>query len=126
MGNYYYRVAHHITGQGLWYDSHGKFTGLIHKQFRFCKNSKLRMPYNRDVVGWLSATSTIEELFQWFPKNDIRRLENDGYFITAYEANDVRKHENHLLIKQDTSNPVKRYSIHSFIESDMSMYAFIA
>ena len=33
MSKLYYRIAHEDTQQGLWYDSKGNFTGLIHDEF---------------------------------------------------------------------------------------------
>ena len=56
MSKLYYRIAHEETQQGLWYDSKGNFTGLIHNEFNFCMNTNLPMPFDPDLVGWLSAT----------------------------------------------------------------------
>ena len=100
----YYRVANIDTCQGLWYDSEGKFTGLIHKDFNFCMNKDLPMPFDPDLVGWLSATDSLEDLFNWFSKEDIARLENHGWFITIYDAEIVRQYKNHLVICKDTSS----------------------
>ena len=77
MSKLYYRIAHEETQQGLWYDSKGNFTGLIHNEFNFCMNKNLPMPFDPDLVGWLSATDSLEDLFNWFSKEDIERLEND-------------------------------------------------
>ena len=99
----FYRVGNLETQQGLWYDFEGNFTGLIHDKFDFCENSELPMPYNEEVVGWLSATDKLNELFMWFPKEDIEKLEKFGYKIGVYEATEYRIHENHWLIKQDSS-----------------------
>ncbi len=103
MINLYYRIAHKETQQGLWYDSEGNFTGLIHNEFNFCMNNELTMPFDSDLVGWLSATSTLEELFNWFSKEDIIRLENFGWFITTYQAEKARQYNNHLVICKETS-----------------------
>ena len=54
----YYRVCHKDTLQGLWYDYKGNFTGLIHDQFNLCKNNELRMEFDDEIVGWLSATDS--------------------------------------------------------------------
>lgn len=98
----YYRIAHEETQQGLWYDSKGNFTGLIHNEFNFCMNTNLPMPFDPDLVGWLSATDSLEDLFNWFSKEDIERLENHGWFITVYEAEKVKQYKNHLVICQET------------------------
>lgn len=103
MGNIYYRVCHIRTKQGLWYDYDGKFTGLIHKDFAFCYNSDLNMPFNEDVQGWLSATATIKELYDWFPKRDILQLQTKGWYIAAFEANEIKPAKGHVLINQNSS-----------------------
>lgn len=99
----FYRVANNETEQGLWYDFEGNFTGLIHDKFNFCENSELPMPYDSNVKGWLSATEKLNKIFYWFTKKDIKNLEEYGYKLTVYEAIEYKSHENHWLIKQDSS-----------------------
>lgn len=99
----FYRVCNAITNQGLWYDINGNFTGLIHNEFNFCKNTSLPMPFDSDVVGYLSATDTLENLFQWFTKEDIIKLQEEEYFITSFIADDYKFYNNHWLINKDTS-----------------------
>lgn len=103
MKKEFYRVANTATNQGLWYDADGTFTGLIHNEFKFCTNNELQMPFDKDIVGWLSATEKLEELWFWFTKEDIEQLERHGWFITIYEAEKYRFHNNHWVICQETS-----------------------
>ena len=110
MKKVFYRVANTETEQGLWYDFKGQFTGLIHSKFDFCMNTKLPMPFDPNIVGWLSATDTLEDLFNWFSKEDIERLEEHGYFITVYEATEYKFHQTHWVIKQDSSTLVGSFS----------------
>ena len=63
--NIFYRVCHVKTLQGLWYDYNGDFTGFIHDRFNFCKNNELKMDFDEEIVGWLSATDSLEKLFNW-------------------------------------------------------------
>ena len=111
MKKIFYRVANTETEQGLWYDFKGQFTGLIHSKFDFCMNTKLPMPFDPNIVGWLSATDTLEDLFNWFSKEDIERLEKHGWFITVYEAENVKQYKNHLVICQETSIVKERLSL---------------
>lgn len=104
MTKQYYRIAHKDSKQGLWYSSDGKHTGLIHKEFNFCTNRNLQMPFDYDIIGWLSATDSLFDLFKWFSKDDIEKLEPYGWFIHVYEAEKVRQYKNHLVICQETSN----------------------
>lgn len=111
----YYRVCHKHTLQGLWYDYKGDFTGLIHDQFNFCKNNELRMDFDDEIVGWLSATDSLDTLFFWFTKEDIQNLQEHGWFIHEFEAEDVKFYERfqHLIIKQDTSKVIRIINIDS-------------
>ena len=70
----FYRVTDHNTEQGLWYDFEVNFTVLIHDKFHFCGASELPMPFDPDVVGWLSSTDNLNDLFQWFTKEEIKKL----------------------------------------------------
>lgn len=74
----FYRVGNVETNQGLWYDNKGNFTGDIHKKFDFCKNSKLPMPYNPEIIGFLSAVNKIEDLSEWFSIEDLKNLGKHG------------------------------------------------
>ena len=118
MTNIYYRVAHSETKQGLWYNYQGEFTGLIHDKFNFCTNSHLEMPKDPLIVGWLSATQTLDELFQWFPKEDIKQLQDHGYYIMAYEAEKVKQYKNHLVICQKTSKFLQQIPIELILNSN--------
>lgn len=111
MEKIFYRIANNETGQGLWYDTKGRFTGLIHDKFSFCKNTALPMPFDPSITGYLSATQTLEELYQWFSLEDITRLEEYGYFITVYRATDYRYYQNHWLINQESSFVVAKMPV---------------
>ena len=101
----FYRVCNTDTQQGLWYCFKGLFTGLIHKKLNFCINSKLEMDFDNELIGWLSATDSLENLYQWFTKEDILKLQEHGWFIHVYESNDYKFYERfqHLIINQDKS-----------------------
>ena len=99
----FYRVSNIETDEGLWYSSDGKFTGLIHDKFKFCSSSSIPMPFDKNVIGYLSCTDTFENLLMWFPKEDIKRLEKYGYFAHKYESDDYREYENHWIFNQKTA-----------------------
>lgn len=106
----FYRVSNIETGQGLWYSSEGGFTGLIHDKFDFCVNSELKMDFDKDLCGYLSAADSLDSLWQWFSKEDIKKLQEHGYYIHEYEAKDFEWYERfeHWIINQDTSVLSKR------------------
>lgn len=106
----FYRVCDEVGGQGLWYKPNGEFVGLIHTRFNFCKNHDLKMDYDRDIVGYLSATDSYDTLMQWFDEDDIRKLQEFGFYIFEYEVTDYWFYEpfKHWVINQETSKQVKK------------------
>lgn len=109
MKKKFYRVCHKDTLQGLWYDYRGQFTGLIHDKFNFCANNKLEMDFDPEIVGWLSATDTLESLWNWFTQDDIKTLQEHGWYIHEFEAHEYKFYERfqHIIINQDTSIVIK-------------------
>jgi hypothetical protein len=107
----FYRVNNKHTGQGLWYDLNGEFTGLIHDKFDFCLNTALGMDFDPELVGWLSATENLNDLWFWFPAEDIVRLETHGWFIHEYLVNDddVKWYERfqHYVIRQTNARLIR-------------------
>lgn len=103
MSNKHYRVCNTNTQQGLWYDFKGEFTGLIHDDFNFCQNSKLKMDFDEKLIGWLSAVKELHQLWQWFSPEDIKKLQEYGWFIHEYECEEEKFYEKfqHIIIKQD-------------------------
>jgi len=109
MTTTYFRVCHRETLQGLWYSFDGRFTGLIHEDFSFCQNKDLKMDFDPSIVGWLSATDSLENLWRWFSKEDIKRLQEHGWFIHEFSAKEVKFYERfqHLVIKQSNSKVLR-------------------
>jgi len=89
----FYRVNHEQTKQGLWYKFEGEFSGLIHNEFKFCTNNELRMDFDEELVGWLSAVDSLEKLYQWFSIEDIKKLQEHGWFIHAFETSNYKFYE---------------------------------
>lgn len=123
----FYRVCNTKTKQGLWYDFTGTFTGLIHNRFKFCMNSTLKMPFDEELVGYLSATDVYEDLFKWFSKEDILKLQAMGYYIYEYSAKDYKFYEpfQHFVINQDSSKIVKRIDLpypKKYVDDDENYY----
>ena len=111
----FYRVSSPETEQGLWYNFNGEFTGLIHTEFNFCKNSELLMDFDTEIVGWLSAVKSIEDLFVWFSKEDIIKLQERGWFIHKYETTNYKFYERfqHQIICQNNSRVVEKIVINN-------------
>lgn len=109
----FYRVCNTDTKQGLWYDQGGEFTGLIHNELNFCQNSDLKMDFDEKLVGWLSAVKDLEDLWVWFSKEDIKQLQEKGYFIHEYEVSHHKwyKKFNHWVINQKSSKIIKKIEL---------------
>jgi len=109
----FFRVSNIDTGQGLWYDSDGTFSGLIHSKFKFCANSDLPMPFDSELVGWLSVTEQLSDIWHWFTKEDVHRLQQHGWYVHGYHATVWKDHENHQVIDVETSRPIFRLEVSS-------------
>tara|TARA_R110000851_G_scaffold11678_4_gene40838 strand:+ start:1168 stop:1545 length:378 start_codon:yes stop_codon:yes gene_type:complete len=109
----FYRVSNNNSNQGLWYNYEGEFTGLIHNKFDFCLNNKLQMDFDEEVVGFLSATDEIDNLWSWFTKSDIIKLQKFNYSIHVYETKDYKWYEkfNHWLINQKNSKLIQEIKL---------------
>lgn len=114
----FFRVNHVITQQGLWYDYAGGFTGLIHERFDFCENRELKMDFDPEIVGYFSAVETVEQLFVWFPRQDILRLQPHGFCIHEYISDDFKFYERfqHFVINQSNATLVRKILLDEFPE----------
>lgn len=109
----FYRVCNTDTNQGLWYHFNGCFSGLIHKEFDFCKNRDLKMDFDSELVGWLSVAESLEDLYKWFPKEDILKLQEDNWMIHEYECSDYKFYHRfqHYVINQDNCKLISKIKL---------------
>ena len=105
----FYRVCNTKTQQGLWYDFKGEFTGFIHDKFNFCEHNKLKMDFDPELVGYLSAADSLEGLYHWFPQADIIQLQKHEFTIHVYESKDYRFYDRfqHTVINQEEAKLLK-------------------
>lgn len=97
----FYRVENPTTKNGLWYDKNGHFTGVIHKEkFKELQNNNLPMPYNSEIVNYLSVAESLEDLDKWFNEKDMDILKPYGYVIAEYESDDYKIVENHYVMNK--------------------------
>lgn len=106
----FYRVCDLNSMQGLWYDYNGQFTGLIHNKFNFCTNSELKMDFDQEIVGWLSAVEELDHLWQWFTKDDVKKLQEHNYNIFQFECDEHKFYERfqHIIINQAKARPTQK------------------
>jgi hypothetical protein len=94
----FYRVKGIDCHTGLWYDRDGTFTNRIGQMEPRCKNSDLPMPYDENTLGYLSAVDSIESMYYWFSKEDLKNLEEKGFVLKIFESTDYKYYDNHWLI----------------------------
>ena len=70
------------------------------------------MNFDPELVGFLSATTDLEELKNWFSDADIAKLGEFGWFIHEYEAEVYKFYERfqHFVICQKTSKLIGKIS----------------
>ena len=124
----FYRVSNTETNQGLWYDMEGNFTGLIHTKFNFCLNHELPMPYDKEIVGWLSTTDELDALLHWFTKEDIIELtgvveevlpgsmykvkiENMPNLMLCYTSGKLKQHKIRIILGDRVKVEVSPYDL---------------
>jgi hypothetical protein len=112
MNNSLFRVCRPDTEQGLWYNFDGSFSGLIHSELSFCSSNELKMPFDDELVGFLSATRTLDELYNWFSVSELKKLEEFGWFVYEYQAENFKFYEKfqHFVICQKTSKIIRKVS----------------
>lgn len=100
---HYYRIGKENIG--LWYSQTGEFTGSIHKDFNWLSASNLEMPFEKELVGYISVADSLEHLYQWFSIQEIKQLQEQGFFIEEWASNDVKfyEHYKHNVIEQSKS-----------------------
>ena len=103
MSKFFYRVGTDST-EGLWYNKEGVHTGLIHREFSWLGASSLVMPYETDLVGYLSVAYSLEHLYFWFTRDEILKLQEVGFFIYEYIAEDYKFYDlyKHNVINQNS------------------------
>ncbi len=99
---------------GLWYNKEGLHTGLIHKELTWLGASSLTMPFEPELVGYISVTDSLEHLYTWFPKFEILKLQELGFSILEYSSNDVKFYDfyQHNVIHQKNSVLESRIKLH--------------
>ena len=101
---FFYRIGKETT-EGLWYDKKGNFIGLIHDNFSWLTASALQMPFEKELVGYLSVADSLEHLYSWFSKAEIQKLQLLGFNVMEYVAEDWKFYERyqHNVINEKTS-----------------------
>lgn len=98
----FYRVEGIDGHAGLWYDRDGTFTNRIKTIEPACINCDLPMPYDDQVLGYVSAVDDLADLYAWFSKEDLQAMLKYGFVLKIFESTDYKYYHNHWLIKIDS------------------------
>ena len=104
MERLFYRIGS-IDSIGLWYNKDGSYTGLIHNEFNWLNASKLEMPFDKELVNYISVADSLEHFYQWFNREEILKLQDLGFSIFEYSAIDWKFYSlyTHNVIHQESS-----------------------
>lgn len=117
--NTVYRVVNPDAPTGLWYDKDGSWNPVIQRLGK-AKSADLPMGFDPnmrlDGKAWLSATTRLEELLDWFSINDLVLLSYMGYGIWEFEVSSYREVPGHVVITEDDVISAVRIPLVHFIE----------
>lgn len=121
VGKFFYRIGHPDSGNGLWYDKNGKWTGLAVDKYNL-RAGAIPMGYDPLIRNWISVTDTIEKLDNWFTPDEMKVLAADGYELIIFwlEANDKR-----CVEYQVPHTEVKHWLVHKSVEPFLQMKLWI-
>ena len=111
MEKLFYRV-HHPRDLGLWYNGKAEFTNEIEKLDLKC--AKLDMSFDDNCAGgFISCTDTLDNLYNWFSREELLKLVDNGYDVLVFKAEESKFHEKfkHHLFKKEGSIIVAKINI---------------
>lgn len=61
-------------------------------------------PKTPELVGFISVADSLEHLYQWFSRKEILKLQENGFSILEYQANDYKFYDlyKHNVINQNS------------------------
>ncbi len=69
------------------------------------------MPFEQELVGYISVADSLEHLYQWFSREEILKLQENGFSILEYIADDYKFYDlyKHNVINQfsELNNKIK-------------------
>lgn len=83
VGKFFYRIGHSDSGNGLWYDRDGNWTGLAIDKYQLQSN-QIPMGFDKNIQGWISVTDSVDDLYKWFTREEMGVLANHGYEVICF------------------------------------------
>lgn len=103
-----YRLENRNPEKGLWYNRSGEYCDTMKNELLGINVCLLPMPFDQRAVGYLSGCESLEELRNWFPKEDDEKLSKAGFYICLYSvpASHVKILDNHLVFLESKDSVV--------------------
>jgi len=90
---------------GMWYNEHGELEKTIHI---LCPNAIAKdfpMDYNpihrKDGKVWQSAAKNVENMNQWFSREDAESLVSHGFKLIEFEVNEWNELDMEILFTRE-------------------------
>jgi hypothetical protein len=103
----YYRVQQEDNTQGLWYNRDGTFNNrIVTPEYNYLKAHSVPMSFDKEIAGgWLSAVKNIKTLDNWFSKDELEKLKEQGFYVFEFKVEQARFYEpyQHDLIHAESS-----------------------
>lgn len=100
-----YRIEIPESKSGMWYDEHGEMDKKIHKLCPNSISSTIPMPYDelhrKDDKVWNSAGKSIENMNQWFTREDVETLVNNGFKLYEFIVTEWQELEMEILFTRE-------------------------
>lgn len=100
-----YRIEIPHANRGMWYNENGELDKEIN---RLCPDSiagNIPMPYNpkhrKDGRVWNSAGKSIENMNQWFSREDAETLVNNGFKLYEFVVTEWQELEMEILFTRE-------------------------
>ena len=101
-----YRIEVPNGKNGMWYNENGEYEPTIHK---LCPNAIAKdfpMDYNpihrKDGKVWQSSGKNVENLNQWFSREDAENLVNNGFILFEFEVTDYHELPMEILFTRES------------------------
>lgn len=100
-----YRIENLEHMHGMWYDKEGNFDPIIQDLCPDGKAKDFPMPYDEQhkIKGkeWYSAGKSIDNMNEWFSREDAERLVENGFQLYKYEVSEFQELEMECLFTRE-------------------------
>lgn len=101
-----FRIENRTSMQGLWYTGEGEFSPVIADLCPTSLSKLMPMGFNelhqKDGKNWFSAGKSVENMREWFSREDAERLVACGYRLYRYKVTEWQELEMEVLFTRES------------------------